>query len=92
MTKLSSYLCQVKVNNMKIQESQKQVLKIIQKKLMWGDISKIAAVTNKSKQYVSTVLSISTDNYDEAIISAAIRVIEKRDQTTKKNLQKLQAA
>lgn len=75
-----------------LSETQSALLKTIQDKLVRGDIGDISESTGKSRVYVSNVLSPSNDSYNEEIVTAAVRIIEKREQDTKKLLKKITPA
>lgn len=75
-----------------LSQTQKEILEAIQKGLVRGDIGKIAKKTKRSTVWVSNVLSLNTEAYNQKIVDAAILLIEKRKQDTKKAHRKLRAA
>lgn len=75
-----------------LSQTQKEILEAIQKGLVRGDIGKIAKKTKHSTVWVSNVLSVNTEAYNQKIVDEAVSLIEKRKQDTKKAFKKLQAA
>ncbi|MFT3679474.1 MAG: hypothetical protein QM791_04330 [Ferruginibacter sp.] len=71
--------------------TQKELLENIQAKLVRGDIGKIADSVGRSREFVSRVLSTATDLYNAEIVAEAVRIIELREQDTKKLLKKVTA-
>jgi len=68
---------------------QKKILKRVKRKIAYGDYAEIAANLGFSKEHISRVLSLSNDNYNEAIVNEAVRIIAEREQATKELLEKI---
>lgn len=75
-----------------LSETQTEILKNLKRKLVRGDIGKIAEATGLTTVSVGNTLSLSTDIYNEDVVAEAVRIIEKREQDNEKILKKLQAA
>lgn len=76
---------------MKPNENQIELLMAIQRRLKYGDIKAIAEVVDFSREYVGKVLSPTSTEFHEDIVSAAVEIIAAREQNTKNLLQKITA-
>lgn len=76
-------------NKMTLSKIQKKILKKVKTKLVYGDYETIATNLHFSKEHISRVLSLKNDNYNEAIVNEAARIISERDEATKELLQKI---
>lgn len=74
---------------MKLNETQIEILKGIQGKLMRGDQNTIAKKKGFSNDYVSMVLNPESDYYNEEIVTEAVRIITEREQNNKKLLESI---
>lgn len=77
---------------MNLNETQIELLTTIQKNLRRKDINTIAQNTGLSREYVSRVLSPFRDDFNEDIVSEAVKIISAREQNTKTLLKKLTSA
>ena len=76
---------------MSLNETQYKILEGIRGNLRHGDIKTIATNLDLSKEYVSRVLSIANDEFNDSIVKAAIEYFSKRDLDEKALLKKLPA-
>lgn len=74
-----------------LNDTQKELLGMIQSKLRRGDILSISLKTGYSREYVSRVLSPTVEYFNENIVGHATKLIAAREQNTKKQLEKLTA-
>lgn len=72
-----------------LSSTQIELLQSIRNRLIRGDIGEIASSVGMTREYVGKVLSPSSDTYNEEIISEAVKIIERREQDTKKLLKKV---
>lgn len=76
---------------MQLSKTHIEILEGIQGKLRRGDITRIAEKTKFTPEYVGMVLNKDSEHFNEKIIDVAIKVIAKREQSTKNLLEKLSA-
>lgn len=74
---------------MNLSNNQKELLQRIREKISKGDIKAIANKTGLTREYVSKVLSLLSDNYNEDIVKEAVNIISIREQNTQKHLNQL---
>ena len=65
------------------------ILEAIKGRIVYGDVTKIAVRCKLSREHVSRVLSVTTDNYNEDVVNAAVKIINDRQKKEKKFRQSL---
>lgn len=74
---------------MELSKTHIEILEGLHGKLRRGDIARIAEKTKFTPEYVGMVLNKDSEHFNENIVNAAIQVISKREQNTKKLLEKV---
>lgn len=74
---------------MELKASQVKVLQAVNKGIEKGDITTIAKNVGFTRVYVSMVLNPFTGNYNEKIITEAVKIIEQREKKRKRVLDAL---
>ena len=74
---------------MALTETQIKILEGIQANLRKGDVKEITQKTGLSREYVSRVLNLSNDFFNEDVVNEAVKIISAREQFNKKLLNKL---
>jgi hypothetical protein len=76
---------------MALNDTQLKLLTGIQSNLFRGDIKIISEKTGLTREYVGKVLSLSNDDFNEDIVTAAVGIIAAREQNARQLLKKLPA-
>jgi hypothetical protein len=71
--------------------TQIEILTVLNKKLVHGDIKSIVDKTGFSRVHVSNVLNPSSENFNQDIVDEAVRLVTEREQVNKNTLKKLTA-
>ncbi len=74
---------------MQLDKIEIELIQGIRRKLKQGDIQKIAQKTNLHRSYVSGVLNMTSNYYNENVIAEAVDLISTREQGNKKLLKVL---
>ena len=74
---------------MELSQNQIQIIQKVNRRIIRGDVLEISRRTGKTKRYVSMVLNPFSDTYNHSIVEEAVDIVTKRDQATKKLLQKI---
>ena len=74
---------------MELSQNQIEIIQKVNRRIITGDVLEISRRTGKTKRYVSMVLNPFSDAYNHSIIEEAVDIVTKRDQATKKLLQKI---
>ena len=77
------------IKQMNLTQSQIDFLTAIKKGIEKGDIKAIASTTGFTREYVGKVLSPTVSNYNEKIITEAVKIIEQRGKKRKRVLDAL---